>query len=78
MPLLNLCGVTGNKKTIQAALCFLSGEKEEDYKWAMMQFKELLEKSGIPWLLSIVTDRELALMNALDTVFLKVVYILCT
>jgi hypothetical protein len=78
IPLLNLCGVTGNKKTIQAALCFLSGEKEEDYEWAMTQFKELLEEHDIPWPVSMVTDRELALMNALDTVFPEVVHILCT
>ena len=48
MPLLNLYGVTRNKKTIQIALCFLSGEKEEDYEWAMTQFEELLEKHSIP------------------------------
>jgi hypothetical protein len=32
IPLLNFCSVTRNKKTIQIALCFLSGEKEEDYE----------------------------------------------
>ena len=31
MPLLNFCAVTGNRKTIQVALYFLSGEKEVDY-----------------------------------------------
>jgi hypothetical protein len=39
MPLLNICGVTGNNKTPQFALCFLSSEKEEDYQWALQQFK---------------------------------------
>jgi MULE transposase domain len=29
MPLLNICAVTGNKKTVQIGLCFLSGEKKE-------------------------------------------------
>jgi hypothetical protein len=48
MPLLNFCGATGNKKTIQTALCFLSGEKEADYEWAMTQFKELLKRHNIP------------------------------
>ena len=32
MPLLNICAVTGNKKTIQVGLCFLSREKEANYK----------------------------------------------
>ena len=35
MPLLNICVVTGSKRTIQIALCFLSGEKEGSYQWAM-------------------------------------------
>jgi hypothetical protein len=35
MPLLNIGSVTPNKCTIQTALVFLSGEKEEDYHWAM-------------------------------------------
>src|SRR3982074_3044975 len=55
MPLLNFCGVTRNKKTIQAALSFLSGEKEEDYEWSVTQFKETLERNSIPLPLSIVS-----------------------
>ena len=31
MPLLNICMVTSNQKTIQVGLCFLSREKKEDY-----------------------------------------------
>jgi hypothetical protein len=78
MPLLNFYGATGNKKTIQTALCFLSGEKEEDYEWAITQFKDVLERNEIPLPLSTVTDRELALMNVIEIVLLKVVHLLCT
>ena len=46
MPLLNICVVAGNKKTIQVALCFLSGEKEVSYEWAM---KCLRETYGEVW-----------------------------
>jgi len=42
MPLLNICGVTGNNKTPQFALCFLSGEKEEDYQWALGQLRNYM------------------------------------
>jgi hypothetical protein len=42
MPLLNICGATGNNMTPQFAVAFLSGEKEEDYTWAMERFKEML------------------------------------
>ena len=47
MPLLNICVVAGGKKTIQVALCFLSGEKEDSYRWAMHALKELMIKYGI-------------------------------
>jgi hypothetical protein len=78
MPLLNICAVTGNKKTIQIALCFLSGEKEPSYKWAMKCVRELLEKMGISCPISIVTDWETALMKALDHIFPESTHLLCT
>src|SRR6202011_6032049 len=62
MPLLNICAVTGNKKTIQIALCFLSGKKVESYKWAIEAFRELISKNSISEPTTLVTDRELALM----------------
>jgi hypothetical protein len=42
MPLLNVCGVTGNNRTPQFALCFLSSEKEEDYQWALRQLRNCI------------------------------------
>jgi hypothetical protein len=78
MPLLNICAVIGNKKTIQIALCFLSGEKEVSYEWAMKCLWELMEKMGIACPVLIVTDRETALMKALDQVFLESTHLLCT
>jgi MULE transposase domain len=78
MPLLNICSVTGNKKTVQIALCFMSGEKESDYKWAVNCFQDLISENSIEQPLSIVTDRELALMNCLDEIFLDSTHLLCT
>ena len=69
MPLLNICAVTGNKKTIQIGLCFLNGEKEHNYTWAMTAFREFMCKYSIGEPITIVTDRELALMNCLDISF---------
>jgi hypothetical protein len=77
MPLLNICAVTGNKKTIQVGLCFLSGEKERNYAWAMAAFRELMIKHGIREPTTIVTDRELALMNTLEDLFPESPHILC-
>lgn len=41
MPLVNICGSSGNNMTPQFALAFLSGEKEEDYTWTLQTFEEL-------------------------------------
>ena len=77
MPLLNICTVTGNKKTIQVGLCFLSGEKEGNYAWAMIAFRKVMIKHGIGEPTTIVTDRELALMNTLEDLFPESPHILC-
>jgi hypothetical protein len=78
MPLLNIGAVTGNRKTIQTALCFLSREKDIDYKWAIVQYQGILQDEGIPNPLLFVTDRELALMNTLDFLFPNTNHVLCT
>jgi hypothetical protein len=77
MPLLNICTVTGNKKTIQTTLCFLSGEKEANYSRAMAAFQDMMTKNDIPPLVTFVTDRELALMNTIDNLFPSSGHILC-
>ena len=77
MPLLNICSVTRNKKTIQAALCFLSGEKKESYKWAMKSFKKLRQEHRIPLPSIVVLNKELALLNTFDTWFLTLAHLLC-
>lgn len=66
MPLFNICSSTSLKKTFQVAAVFLSAEKEADYSWAITQLTELLNESDIPPPRCVVTDRELALINALD------------
>ena len=78
MPLLNICSVIGNRKTVQTALVFLSGEKDGDYEWAIEQFCGVMEGESISEPLLVVTDRELALMNTLDAQFPNSNHILCT
>jgi hypothetical protein len=77
MPLLNICVVTGNRKTVQVGLCFLSSKKKADYNWAIAQFTELIRIHDIEELLLLVTDRELALINILDQIFPRINYIFC-
>jgi hypothetical protein len=77
MPLVNICGSSGNNMTPQFAVAFLSGEKKPDYTWTMECFIELLDRESIPRPKCFVTDRELALLNTLDDLFPKSDHILC-
>jgi hypothetical protein len=78
MPLLNICAVTGNKMTVQFGLCFLSGEKKLDYEQAVRWFWELMEQEHIEEPVCFVTDREIALIGALDNIFPNSIHLLCT
>lgn len=77
MPLLNICGVTGNKKTIQIALCFLPDETEPTYDTALRTHAQMMTENSIPEPLHVVTDRETALMNSLNVIFPSANCILC-
>ena len=67
MLLLNIYTITRNNKVIQVGVSFLSGEKQADYNWAVCQVRQIIAKNIIEEPLSIVTDRELALIKCLDT-----------
>ena len=69
MPLLNFCRVTSNNKTLQFALCFLSREKKEDYKWALDQYQSMMIQECIKEPKCLITDRELALIHTLKHAF---------
>jgi hypothetical protein len=77
MPLFNICALTGNNLVIQVGLAFMSGEKKEDYIWVMEQLREVMVKEGILEPEVMVTDRELALMTTIDTIFPSTYHILC-
>ena len=65
MPLLDILGSTGLNHTFFAAFVFLSGETEEDYLYALKMLHEVMNTREIAFPGVIVTDRELALINAL-------------
>jgi hypothetical protein len=68
MPLLDMIGVDATERSFCIAFVFLSGETEEDYIWALEQLKTLYEQcGGIPSI--ILTDRCLAAMNAVSSLF---------
>lgn len=75
MPLLNIVGVTSTNQTFTAFNCFMNDETAESYTWALEKFRECLEKPDEN--IIFVTDRELALMTAIKSIFPRRKHILC-
>jgi len=77
MPLLNICAISGNNRVVQIGLAFLSAEKQGDYTWAIQQLRQIMTSKSIEGPVSIVTDRELALINCLEALFPDSIHLLC-
>jgi hypothetical protein len=77
MPLLNICAITGGNMVVQVGLAFIRQEREVDYNWAMEFLRDIMAKESIQEPLSIVTDREIALIKALRTHFPSSQHLLC-
>ncbi|KNA03829.1 hypothetical protein SOVF_205420 [Spinacia oleracea] len=75
MPLLDIIGVSSFNKSFYSCFAFLEKEREQDYIWALQMFSNMKGHSSDD--LVIVTDRELALMNAIRVVFPRAKHILC-
>lgn len=75
MPLLHCVGSASTNQTFSAAFCFLSGETQADYLWALSQIRDIYQPNNIPS--TIVTDCEIALMNAIDVTFPEANALLC-
>ena len=75
MPFVEIVGVTSTRKTFCIAFAFISEEKEKNYKWVLERLKLTLEGCMHPRV--IITDRELALINAYKKVFPNATRLLC-
>jgi hypothetical protein len=76
-PCINICGSMGNNKTPQLAIAFLSGEELKDYMWVLQQMLILMQENDIAFPKLFITDRELALMNAIEAIFPECDHIIC-
>ncbi|XP_024156611.1 protein FAR1-RELATED SEQUENCE 5-like [Rosa chinensis] len=74
MPLLDIVGVTSFNTSFYSCFVFMQKEEEEDYVWALTMFSRILGVEVYP--LVIITDRKLALMNAINIVFPRTANIL--
>ena len=79
MPMLSICGSTNDRITFQIAACFLSGEKQADYTWAIECLGNFYVQYNIPRPRSMCTDRELALIGSLRTnpIFQQIPRLMC-
>ena len=75
MPLLDIVGFSSFNGSFYSCFALLQKEEENDYVWALKSFKKILKNDQHP--LVIVSDRELALMNAIQLVFPRASHILC-
>ncbi|XP_058786021.1 uncharacterized protein LOC131660734 [Vicia villosa] len=77
LPLLEIVDVTSTKLTFSIAFAYLEHEMDENFTWALQRLKELLYfEKLLPDVM--VTDRELALMNAIDSVYPNASHLLYT
>lgn len=75
MPFVEIVGVTSTHKTFCIAFAFISEEKTKNYTWVLECLKLTLNERMHPRV--IITDRELALMNACEKVFPNATRLLC-
>jgi histone-lysine N-methyltransferase SETD2 len=74
MPLLSIVGITALFTTFNAGFVLLKEENVISYKWGLEAFKAVTGVSPAV----IATDRELALMNAIESVFPGSKNVLCS
>lgn len=75
LPLLEVVGVTSTDLTFSVAFVYVEDELEENYIWAMEKLKCLISSDTLPRV--IVTERDFALMNAVQRVFPSTTNLLC-
>ncbi|KAD4178869.1 hypothetical protein E3N88_27460 [Mikania micrantha] len=75
MPFVQIVGVTSTHKTFSVAHAFISKEREENFVWVLQNLKDTLQQCMEPRV--IVTDRELALINACRRIFPSAAQLLC-
>ncbi|POW07208.1 hypothetical protein PSTT_08425 [Puccinia striiformis] len=72
--LLHIAGINSSNKTFTFAFAFISREKEGNFTWALDQLRLALSLH-VPQV--ILTDKEQALMNAIEVIFPTARHLLC-
>ncbi|XP_058752396.1 uncharacterized protein LOC131625559 [Vicia villosa] len=75
-PLFEIVGMTSTKLTFAVAFAYMESEQTETFCWVLDKLKQLFIKQDFcPQV--ILTNRDLALMKAIETVFPKTTNLLC-
>ncbi|XP_023754932.2 protein FAR1-RELATED SEQUENCE 5-like [Lactuca sativa] len=74
-PLVQIVGVTSTQKTFSIVFAFIHREKEANYTWVLNCLNSTLDTCMHPRV--IITDRELALIKACETIFPDAARLLC-
>lgn len=74
LPLLEIVGVTSTEMTFSVAFAYLQSERADNFTWALQMLREQITSGEVG---VIVTDRDLALMNAVEHVFPRAANLLC-
>ncbi|KAL8483585.1 hypothetical protein ACS0TY_026318 [Phlomoides rotata] len=75
LPLFEIVGVTSTGMTFAVAFAYLESEQEDNYMWACNILKDLMHGDCLPTV--ILTDRELALVNVVESAFPTATHLLC-
>ena len=75
MPLVQVCGITNENKIFVLCQAFMRSEHEGKYEWLLAQMKKHCFVNHVP--VSISTDRDLSLLNAIHTELPEVKHLLC-
>jgi hypothetical protein len=77
MPLLDMIGVDACQRSFCIAFAFLNGEAEQDFIWALDRLRSLYELCNTRLPSVILTDRDKACMNAVESCFPSSISLLC-
>ncbi|XP_028051977.1 PKS-NRPS hybrid synthetase CHGG_01239-like [Camellia sinensis] len=75
LPLLEIVGVTSTEMTFSVAFAYLQYKRADNYAWVLATLRDVMDGFVVPTV--IVTDRELALMNAIQKIFPSGKHLLC-
>ncbi|KAJ1434374.1 MULE transposase domain [Sesbania bispinosa] len=76
LPLLEVVGVTSTKLTFSVAFAYIEQEKLDNFMWVLEKIRSMILVTDVSPEV-IVTDRDIALMNAVEKVFPVSSHLLC-